>query len=102
MLCRVILCTRNNCQLTLFILKSSWCEDSELLACRYDALLAAGSSWEELCMRAVLHGGDNDSTGAIACAWFGALCGFTGVPKCNHEVCRKPCKHIVFQYSDLN
>jgi len=54
--------------------------------CRYDALLAAGNSWEELCMRAVLHGGDNDSTGAIACAWFGALYGFTGVPHCNYQV----------------
>lgn len=56
----------------------------------YDALLAAGNSWEELCLRAVLHGGDNDSTGAIACAWFGALYGFTGVPRCNYEVCCKP------------
>jgi len=57
-----------------------------MLTCRYDALLAAGDSWEELCKRAVLHGGDSDSTGAIACAWFGALYGFTGVPKCNYEV----------------
>jgi len=54
--------------------------------CRYDALLAAGNSWEELCMRGVLHGGDNDSTGAIACAWFGALYGFTDVPQCNYQV----------------
>jgi len=37
-------------------------------------------------MRGVLHGGDNDSTGAIACAWFGALYGFTGVPECNYKV----------------
>jgi len=55
--------------------------------CRYDALLAAGNSWDELCMRAVLHGGDSDSTGAIACAWFGALYGFAGVPQCNYQVC---------------
>jgi len=41
-------------------------------------------------MRAVLHGGDNDSTGAIACAWFGALYGFHGVPQCNYKVSDKP------------
>lgn len=57
--------------------------DAPLVA--YDALLAAGNSWDELCMRGVLHGGDNDSTGAIACAWFGALYGFTGVPQCNYQ-----------------
>ena len=62
--------------------------------CRYDALLAAGDSWEELCMRAVLHGGDNDSTGAIACAWFGVLYGFTGVPECNYKVGGKPNKYV--------
>lgn len=32
---------------------------------------------------AVLHGGDNDSTGCIAGAFFGACYGFTGVPD-NH------------------
>lgn len=57
--------------------------DAPLIA--YDALLAAGNSWDELCMRAVLHGGDSDSTGAIACAWFGALYGFAGVPQCNYQ-----------------
>jgi len=65
-----------------------------LLMYRYDALLAAGNSWQELCMRAVLHGGDNDSTGAIACAWFGALYAFTGVPECHYEV-------TFFHYCDL-
>ena len=35
----------------------------------------------------MLHGGDNDSTGTIAGAWFGAQYGFNGVPKINyHEI----------------
>ncbi len=38
--------------------------DSVLIA--YDAVLGAGGCWEELVARAVLHGGDNDSTGTIA------------------------------------
>ena len=33
--------------------------------------------------RAILHGGDNDSTGTIAAAWFGALYGLENVPKSN-------------------
>ena len=41
----------------------------------YDALLGCAGSWDELCRRGVLHGGDNDSTGAIAGAWYGALYG---------------------------
>jgi len=43
--------------------------------------------------RAALHGGDSDSTGAIAGAWRGALFGFHGVPprfyqqlECLHEL----------------
>ena len=35
--------------------------DAPMIA--YDALLGAGDSWEELCLRGMLHGGDNDSTG---------------------------------------
>ncbi len=31
----------------------------------------------------ILHGGDNDSTGAIGGAWYGAVYGFNGVPS-NH------------------
>jgi len=57
--------------------------DSVIIA--YDAVLGAGSSWNELCLRAVLHGGDNDSTGTIAAAWWGSLYGLRGVPKCNYE-----------------
>jgi len=32
-----------------------------------------------------LHGGDNDSTGAIGGAWFGAIHGFNGVPEKNYK-----------------
>eukprot|EP00931_Biecheleriopsis_adriatica_P100957 TRINITY_DN76190_c0_g1_i1.p1 TRINITY_DN76190_c0_g1~~TRINITY_DN76190_c0_g1_i1.p1 ORF type:complete len:400 (-),score=61.29 TRINITY_DN76190_c0_g1_i1:103-1185(-) len=65
--------------------------DSVLIA--YDALLwvetncASGPErWEELCYRAVLHRGDNDSTGSIAAAWYGAMHGFEGVPACHQGV----------------
>ncbi|XP_078681932.1 ADP-ribosylhydrolase ARH1-like isoform X2 [Branchiostoma floridae x Branchiostoma belcheri] len=57
--------------------------DAPLIA--YDALLAAGGNWEELCSRAMFHGGDSDSTGVIAAACFGVLYGYEGVPACNHE-----------------
>jgi len=67
--------------------------DSVLIA--YDALLwvetqlgpecSPAARWAELCHRAVLHRGDNDSTGSIAAAWFGALHGFEGVPLCHYE-----------------
>ncbi len=46
----------------------------------YDALLAAQGSYSHLVNCAMLHGGDNDSTGAIAGAWWGALYGMQGVP----------------------
>ena len=29
----------------------------------------------------MLHGGDNDSTGTIASAWYGVMYGFHGVPE---------------------
>lgn len=51
----------------------------------YDAVLAAGSSWRELCDHAVFHAGDSDSTGSIATAWYGALYGFQGVPAQNYK-----------------
>lgn len=35
----------------------------------------------------MLHGGDSDSTGTIAAAWFGAAYGFKGVPKNHIEKC---------------
>ncbi|XP_012707853.2 protein ADP-ribosylarginine hydrolase [Fundulus heteroclitus] len=50
-----------------------------------DALLGAGSDWEELMNRAAFHGGDNDSTAAIACCCWGLLYGYKGVPKGNYS-----------------
>ncbi|XP_071497275.1 ADP-ribosylhydrolase ARH1-like [Diadema antillarum] len=57
--------------------------DAPMIA--YDALLGCDGSWEELCHRGMLHGGDNDSTGVMAGCWWGALYGMEGVPKCNYE-----------------
>lgn len=56
--------------------------DSVIIA--YDALLGAGDSWHELVYRGILHGGDNDSTGVICGAWFGALYGLAGVAPVSH------------------
>lgn len=50
-----------------------------------DALLGAGSDWEELMSRAGFHGGDSDSTAAIACCCWGLLYGMDGVPQCNYR-----------------
>ncbi|XP_051521170.1 ADP-ribosylhydrolase ARH1-like isoform X1 [Myxocyprinus asiaticus] len=50
-----------------------------------DALLAAGSDWEELMSRAAFHGGDSDSTAVIACCCWGLLYGTRGVPKSNYS-----------------
>ncbi|NXG65875.1 ADPRH hydrolase, partial [Hemiprocne comata] len=51
--------------------------DAPMIA--YDALLGAGDSWVELAHRAFFHGGDSDSTAAIAACWWGAMHGFRGV-----------------------
>ncbi|XP_071612494.1 ADP-ribosylarginine hydrolase [Heliangelus exortis] len=51
--------------------------DAPMIA--YDALLGAGDSWVELAHRAFFHGGDSDSTAAIAACWWGAIHGFQGV-----------------------
>jgi len=51
----------------------------------YDALLFAKDSWETLMVHSALHGGDSDSTGTIAGAWYGALYGLKGVPLCNYS-----------------
>ncbi|XP_013805570.2 ADP-ribosylarginine hydrolase isoform X1 [Apteryx mantelli] len=51
--------------------------DAPMIA--YDALLGAGGSWPELAHRAFFHGGDSDSTAAIAACWWGAMHGFLGV-----------------------
>ncbi|KAF3702357.1 [Protein ADP-ribosylarginine] hydrolase [Channa argus] len=50
-----------------------------------DALLGAGSDWEELMSRAAFHGGDSDSTAVIACCCWGVLYGIQGVPEGNYS-----------------
>lgn len=54
----------------------------------YDALLCSGDNgdnWQKLCRHGMLHSGDNDSTGVISGACYGAMYGFDGVPKMNYE-----------------
>ncbi|XP_032007304.2 inactive ADP-ribosyltransferase ARH2 isoform X2 [Hylobates moloch] len=53
--------------------------DAPMIA--YDALLAAGNSWTELCHRAMFHGGESAATGTIAGCLFGLLYGLDLVPK---------------------
>jgi len=57
--------------------------DSVIIA--YDSLLYSKDNWEQLCLSSMLHGGDSDSTGTIAAAWFGALYGLKGVPQLHME-----------------
>lgn len=57
--------------------------DAPMIA--YDALLRARESWPKLCSGSMFHGGDSDSTGVIAAAWWGGLYGMKGVPPCNYE-----------------
>ncbi|XP_031440418.1 protein ADP-ribosylarginine hydrolase isoform X2 [Clupea harengus] len=57
--------------------------DAPMIA--YDALLRAGDSWTELANHGFFHGGDSDSTAAIAAAWWGALYGFHNVPSKNYK-----------------
>ncbi|XP_053554733.1 ADP-ribosylhydrolase ARH1-like isoform X2 [Bombina bombina] len=57
--------------------------DAPMIA--YDAILGAGDNWTELAHRAFFHGGDSDSTAAIAAAWWGAMYGFKGVHKANYK-----------------
>ena len=57
--------------------------DAPMIA--YDALLGCNGSWEELCNRAMFHGGDSDSTGVIAGACYGAMHGFQGVPEVHYR-----------------
>lgn len=57
--------------------------DAPMIA--YDAILAAGDSWKELAHRAFFHGGDSDSTAAIAGCWWGVMYGFKGVNPSNYE-----------------
>lgn len=46
----------------------------------YDALLCCGGDYTTLMRAACIHSGDNDSTGAVAGAWFGAAYGMAGAP----------------------
>ena len=57
--------------------------DAPMIA--YDALLGCKGSWSELCFRAMLHGGDSDSTGITAGACWGAWHGYVGVPECHYK-----------------
>ena len=57
--------------------------DAPMIA--YDALLSYDGTWEDLCSRAMFHGGDSDSTGVIAGACYGAMFGFEGVPPGNYK-----------------
>ncbi|XP_026787452.3 inactive ADP-ribosyltransferase arh2 isoform X2 [Pangasianodon hypophthalmus] len=52
--------------------------DAPMIA--YDALLAAGSDWGELCKRAMFHGGESSATGLIAGCLYGLLYGLNQVP----------------------
>lgn len=58
-------------------------DDSVIIS--YDAILACRGDWIKFAEVGILHGGDNDSTGCIGGAWFGALYGFASVPKINLE-----------------
>jgi ADP-ribosylarginine hydrolase len=63
--------------------------DAPLIA--YDSLLYScqrgSSDWlsdnRGVLFTSALHGGDSDSTAILACGWYGAMFGFSGVPK-NH------------------
>ncbi|WAQ96009.1 ADPRH-like protein [Mya arenaria] len=57
--------------------------DAPMIA--YDAILGCNGNWIELCNRAMFHGGDSDSTGVIAGCLYGAMYGYSGVPKRNYS-----------------
>uniref|UniRef100_A0A8C8C911 ADP-ribosylarginine hydrolase n=1 Tax=Oncorhynchus tshawytscha TaxID=74940 RepID=A0A8C8C911_ONCTS len=61
---------------------ASYGHDAPMIA--LDALLGAGSDWEELMSRGGFHGGDSDSTAVIACCCWGLLHGTEGVPPGNY------------------
>ncbi|XP_053563736.1 inactive ADP-ribosyltransferase ARH2 isoform X2 [Bombina bombina] len=53
--------------------------DAPMIA--YDALLAAGGDWKEVCNRAMFHGGESGATGSIAGCLYGLLYGLNNIPK---------------------
>ncbi|XP_064820012.1 inactive ADP-ribosyltransferase ARH2-like, partial [Oncorhynchus masou masou] len=56
--------------------------DAPMIA--YDALLASGSDWTQLCRRAMFHGGESSATGLIAGCLYGLLFGLSQVPEGLH------------------
>jgi ADP-ribosylarginine hydrolase len=58
----------------------------------YLAFRFCGDSWERFIHYAAVHGGDSDSTGAIAGAWFGAKFGLASLP--THQ-----CREVEFASS---
>ncbi|XP_053165396.1 ADP-ribosylarginine hydrolase isoform X2 [Hemicordylus capensis] len=56
--------------------------DAPMIA--YDAYLGSGN-WTELAHKGFFHGGDSDSTAAIAACWWGAMHGFKGVSTTNYK-----------------
>lgn len=58
--------------------------DAPIIA--YDALLGCRGTWEELCLRGMLHGGDSDSTGIIVGACWGAWHGYEDVPEGHYKL----------------
>ncbi|KAM9397306.1 uncharacterized protein ACWYII_032646 isoform 2-T2 [Salvelinus alpinus] len=57
--------------------------DAPMIA--YDALLASGSDWTQLCRRAMFHGGESSATGLIAGCLYGLLFGLSQVPEGLHQ-----------------
>ncbi|KAG7222381.1 hypothetical protein INR49_016336 [Caranx melampygus] len=57
--------------------------DAPMIA--YDALMAAGSDWTELCKRAMFHGGESEATGLIAGCLYGLMHGLNQVPSGLHQ-----------------
>ncbi|KAL1021722.1 hypothetical protein UPYG_G00017170 [Umbra pygmaea] len=57
--------------------------DAPMIA--YDALLASGSDWTQLCRRAMFHGGESSATGLIAGCLYGLLYGLSQVPAGLHK-----------------
>lgn len=60
--------------------------DSCIIA--YDCLLDGKDNWEKVFIHSSIHAGDNDTTGTIACAWYGTYYG---------NVFRKKWAHIFDQ-----
>ncbi|KRX10219.1 SMAD/FHA domain [Pseudocohnilembus persalinus] len=57
--------------------------DSVIIA--YDALISSNQNWNQAILNGVLHGGDNDTTGTIMCAWYGAQNSFKNVYEINYQ-----------------